>query len=271
MLYRLTLFVQWLARVLPRSLRWGLAGGITQIVYWGWYEKRLATQKNMSVVLGLPRTDPRVRRAARLSWRNYGHYIADFFDLPNHDTSYYLNFFQSSSKWNPNKALDTVETAYKSGRGIMITTAHYGNWDIAGVMVASRFTLHVLAESLPDPKLDELIQQQRCDLGVQVILIEQSLRPFLRLMKENGIMATPIDRPVPPEQGIPITFFGRTAYVPRGLGSLAVRTGSWIIPGYAWYNGLAGYHARAFEPILIEKSGEIQPTLYMQPKSCIMR
>jgi lauroyl/myristoyl acyltransferase len=255
MLYRLTLLSQWLARVLPRPLRWWLGGTITQGVYWIWREKRIATQKNMSVVLDLPMTDPRVRRVARLSWRNYGHYVADLFDIPNHPKEYYHALFDRPP-FTGKEAIDQVEKALQIGHGVLVITGHYGSWDLAGALVAERITINILAEALPDKKLNELFQTQRQALGINIIMIEESLRVMLRVLREGGTLATPIDRPVTKEEGIPVKFFGRIAYVPRGVGALAVKTGAAILPGFAWYDGSQGVFARAFDPVVIEPTGD---------------
>ena len=44
--------------------RHGLASTVTSASYLGWRSKRLVTQENMAKVLGLPASDPRVKRAA---------------------------------------------------------------------------------------------------------------------------------------------------------------------------------------------------------------
>jgi lauroyl/myristoyl acyltransferase len=70
------------------------------------------------------------------------------------------------------------------------------------------------------------------------------------------VLASPIDRAVSKDEGIPITFFGRTTYVPRGIGALAVKTGAAIVPGFSWCNGLNGAFIRTFDPVIIKPTGD---------------
>ena len=83
MVYYLTRFASWLAGRVPRPARLAIAGPITVLVYYAWAAKRRATIANMAQVLGVARSDPRAKRLARRSWRNYGRYVSDFFYLPN--------------------------------------------------------------------------------------------------------------------------------------------------------------------------------------------
>jgi lauroyl/myristoyl acyltransferase len=255
MLYRLMRIAPHVTQMIPRHVRWRLGGIAAVLAYWCWPEKRLATQKNMSVVLDLPVHHPQVRRTARLSWYNYGRVVADYFDLANHSTADYLREFDNAA-YPIGPPLDIVDSLRTQGRGIIIPTAHYGNWDVAGIMVASRNPAYVIAEQLGDERQNRLFQEERRKFGLHVLLIEDGIRPLLKLLKQGEIVATPIDRPMSPEEGVPVQFFGRTAYVPRGLGALAVKMDAVILPGFAWYNDRGGYNAKVFPATMVEKTGD---------------
>ena len=255
MLYWLTLAAQRLTSIMPRGMRWWLGSVVTEVVYWVWTEKRIATQKNMSVVLNLPRSHPQVKRIARLSWRNYGRLVADYFDLSNHTTAEHLAEFNDPI-YSLELALDGVAEAKSGGHGVVLITAHYGNFDKAGILVASRYPLIILAERLANPKLDDLFQEQRRHFGLTLIMVDDAIRPLMRALKSGAIIGTPIDSPLQPNEGIPVQFFGRTAYAPRGIGALAVKYRAAIMPSFSWYNDKGGYSAKVFPPTTIEKTGD---------------
>jgi lauroyl/myristoyl acyltransferase len=102
--------------------------------------------------------------------------------------------------------------------------------------VGSRVPLHVIAETFPDARLNEMVQRQRAELGMTVIPLERSPRRILRILQERGAVATPVDRPLPPDEGVPVRFFGRQCFVPGGFAQLALKTGAAIVPGFAWYD-----------------------------------
>ena len=255
MLYHLVRAGQWLAAHLPRSVRWWLGGTAAQVAYWCVPAKRLATRKNMSVVLSLPLQHPHVQRTARVSWRNYGRFMADFFDLPNHPPAHFLAQLHDMTR-DERGALGLAEAARATGDGVVLASGHFGNWDLAGMLVGSRMPVFAIAEAFADQQLNELIQSQRRNANMTIIPVADALRAMLRHLRQGDVIATPIDRPVAPGEGIPIQFFGKTAYVPRGIGAISAKTGAQIIAGYVWYDRHQGFCIRAFPPVRIVRSGD---------------
>src|SRR5579871_2480585 len=83
MVYYLARLANWLCGKTPRRLRLSIAGAITVLIYYGWFTKRRVTIENYAQILGTSTSDPQARKLARLSWRDFGRYISDFFDMPN--------------------------------------------------------------------------------------------------------------------------------------------------------------------------------------------
>lgn len=262
MLYVLMVIAQTLARIVPTRARWVIGGAVSEGIYWLWPAKRRATQQNMSVVLGLPVEHPEVRRVARLSWRNYGRFSSDLFDISNHTPGFYLDqLTDESGPPAPDgimRAFTLIDESRARGKGVIITTGHYGTWDVAGVMAATRGQLHVIADDLKDKRLNDMIQSQRNRMGMVVVHVSNAAREMLRVLRAGGAVATPVDRPLTAGNGVPVRFFGRTAYVPRAMAAIACRTGAAILPGFAWYDAGGGFTARVFEPRVFEGSSDEQ-------------
>ena len=188
----------------------------------------------MAQVAGVSPDDPRARRLARQSWRNYGRYLSDFFYLPNASREQVMARVRDVSP--APGAFAGLDAAAAAGKGVIIATAHFGAWDIAGVAVASQRPLSVLVDTFTDPRMDDLIQGQRAQFGLQVLRAEKSPRPILRALSENQAVAIVADRPLPEGEGTPITFFGRRCYVPGGVAQLALLSGAPIAVGCARYD-----------------------------------
>lgn len=233
MVYWLTRVASWLMGKIPRRARLALAGPLTTLVYYAWVSKRRVTIANMAQVAGVSPDDPRARRLARQSWRNYGRYLSDFFYLPNASREQVMARVRDVT---PAPGAFVGLDAAASGKGVIIATAHFGAWDIAGVAVASQRPLSVLVDTFTDPRMDDLIQGQRAQFGLQVLRAEKSPRPILRALGENQAVAIVADRPLPEGEGTPITFFGRRCYVPGGVAQLALLSGAPIAVGCARYD-----------------------------------
>jgi KDO2-lipid IV(A) lauroyltransferase len=256
MIYWLTRVLCWAAGRTPRRPRLWLGGALCELVYLLWASKRRITIANMAQVLGLPANDARVRWTARRSWRNYGRYVADFFYLPNASVASIAARLRDTASPPGWRAM--LDRARAGGRALLVPTAHFGNWDVAGVMVGSHIPLHVIAETFADPRQNELIQRQRAALGMTVIPMERTPRRILRVLQAGGAVATPVDRPMPPGEGVPVQFFGRRCYVPGGIAQLALKTDAAIVPGFVYYDEAysPAYYGYAAEPIFPHPTGD---------------
>ncbi len=258
MVYYLTRFASWLAGRVPRPVRLALGGPITVLVYYAWVAKRHATIANMAHVLGVPESDPRAKRLARDSWRNYGRYISDFFYLPNATFDELLARMKYVTP--APGAFIYIDQALAPGKGVILVSFHFGAWDVAAVMVRSHVPIAIIVESFDDPRMDKLVMEQRGKLGLGIIRIEKTPRRILRALQENQVVAVAVDKPVPPDQGVPVTFFGKTCYVPGGIAQLALKSGATILPGYCRYdkNYSETYYLGAMPPIFPHPTGDKQ-------------
>lgn len=234
MVYYLIRFASWIAGKVPRPARLAIAGFVTEMIYLGWVSKRHVTIENMATILGTTPRDPRARRLARASWRNFGRYVSDFIYLPNTTKEDILARLMDTT--SPPGAFALIAEALSHGKGAILVATHFGAYDVAGIAVASRFPVHLIVETIKDARMDKMWQDQRREFGMEVIRIEQSPRQMLRVLQENQIIAVAVDRPLKPGEGVPVTFFGKTCWVPGGMAQIALKTGAAIVPGFCIYD-----------------------------------
>jgi lauroyl/myristoyl acyltransferase len=230
----------------PRHVRHAVASTVTSASYVGWRSKRLITRENLAVVLGAPATSVVVRSAALQTWSNYGRTAAALLCLPYVDmldVDARLQDLTVGGSWR-----DRLETAMAPGKGAIITTGHFGTWDLAGAIAAQHVPLAAVADTFKDAQLNDLLQGHRRDKSVEVIPASAPRRALGQLTA-GGALAIVVDRPVPAARGVEVTFFGRRAYVPAGSATLAVRSGASVMPGYVWYAPGNRYYIRSFPPM----------------------
>jgi lauroyl/myristoyl acyltransferase len=242
-----------LSRWTPQSARHTLGATVGAASYLGWPSKRLVTQLNMAQVTGRPAHDPYVQRLALTSWRNYGRYASDFISFSHLNVDRVEQRLRDLSEgeggWR-----GCIESTLPAGRGAIIATAHFGNWDMAAAIVARFHPISAVAETLSDEQLNKLLQDQRREKGIGIIPMEGSVRRILRLLQQNQFVAIVVDRPVSEDEGIEVTFFGRKTYVPSGPAALALKSGAAIVPGFVWYGHHNEFYSRAFTPIYPQES-----------------
>jgi lauroyl/myristoyl acyltransferase len=236
-----------LAKWTPRPVRRMLGSVISGGSYVGWRSKRLVTIQNIAQVTGRSGSDPYVQRLAFASWRNYGRYAADFMYFPYMDMAAFEAGARDLSEGGTWQSY--LEQALQHGKGLIVSTAHFGNWDLAGALVGLHYPLAIVTETFSDPRLNELLQDQRREKGIFIIPMEGSARRILRVLQEKRPVGLVVDRPLPMGEGTPVQFFGRTTYVPSGPAALAIKTGAPILPGYVWYGHHNQFYIRTFAPI----------------------
>lgn len=223
MQYRLWQLVIALARRLPLRANYAIAALAGAAGYYLWLRGRRAMLANFRHVLpGASAAD--LRRVARRSLANYCRYLSDFVRFPT------LTPDELVSAVHGNDSFAALDAALARGKGAIIVSMHFGNWDLgAGAAAARGYHLTVVAETFRDRRLDQLVVQARERLGMKVVKMEKAGPSLLRALKHNGLLALLIDRPTPGD-GVKIRFFGEEVEVPAGPARLALRSGAAVIP-----------------------------------------
>jgi lauroyl/myristoyl acyltransferase len=205
---------------------------------------------NMHQVLG-PQADSReAARLTRAAFGNYARYMVDLVRLP-HLNPHDLMENVRIEGW------EHVEDAYTVGKGVVFATGHIGNWDMAGAAFAARGRpVSALVETLKPERWNERVQRTRIAAGVKAIPIENGVRDMLVALRKQEGLAVLVDRPLAAD-GVPVTFFGRTTRVPGGAATLALRTGSPVVPAALVRDPLGnGYLAHIGPPIVGQKGDD---------------
>lgn len=148
------------------------------------------------------------------------------------------------------------DEALAAGKGIILMTGHFGNWERAAHSIAaSGYKLTVVARDANDGDLNQSVLRIRQKHGVEVLSRGNAARGILTKLKNNEIVG------ILPDQNsgdIFIPFFGKPCGTLTGLANIHVKTGAPIIPMYSRWIGPGRYEARVhpalapvegFEPI----------------------
>jgi KDO2-lipid IV(A) lauroyltransferase len=180
------------------------------------------------------------------AFANYARYMVDLARMP-HVNPRELRDSIKIEGW------EHMEAAFEVGKGVVFATGHIGNWDLAGAaFAATGRPVSALVETLHPARWNERVQRTRIASGIKAIPIESGVRDMLLALRKRECLAVLVDRPLANE-GVPVTFFGRTTRVPGGAATLALRTGSPVVPAALVRNpGGTGYLARIGPPIVGE-------------------
>ncbi len=121
---------------------------------------------------------------------------------------------------------DQMERARSLGKGVLLVTGHYGNWEIAAASVASRgVPIAAIVRRQGNRLVDERLQQLRRNLGVETIYQGQAPSRVPRILRANGVVGIVGDQDAR-RAGIFVPYFGRLASTHRGPALFALRLGA---------------------------------------------
>lgn len=129
--------------------------------------------------------------------------------------------------------LDVVEKAGREGRGVIILSAHLGNWEIGGsALVARGFPLDVVVARQRNELFDRYLTRSRERLGFGIIARSEGRRGVLAALKAGRLAGILGDQDAR-RAGIFVDFFGRPASTARGPAVLALRSDALIVTLFA--------------------------------------
>jgi len=128
------------------------------------------------------------------------------------------------------KNLDNLKNALDKKNGVLLLTAHFGNWEYLGqFLVCSNLPLSSIAKTQKDPKMDKQINDIRASHGMEVITKGFGLRQAVAALKKNRIIGILNDQDAK-DQGIFIDFLGEQASTPTTISKLHKKYSSPIVP-----------------------------------------
>jgi len=146
------------------------------------------------------------------------------------------------SRLTPEQMLERVEfegadrarQACSSGRGVFLLTAHFGCWEIHGLVHALHLgPIGLMARPLDNPYLNRILERVRERTGNKVIYRRGGIRRTLRALEAGQGVAILIDQHIHGPDAIPVDFFNRPAATTTALAALTARTGALVLPVFA--------------------------------------
>ena len=169
-----------------------------------------------------PQTLDRLVYANMLEFANY---LVEVFRISIVDKSY----LDSHVVYDNFEEFDRIVA---EGKGAIIYTPHFGNWELAGVALHHRgYQLTTIALPQKEPKLEALFNQWRSQHGMDAILLgPESGKGCIRALRQGKILALIADEDYA-GNGIELDFLGEKDIYPIGPAVLSRITGAPVVPG----------------------------------------
>jgi KDO2-lipid IV(A) lauroyltransferase len=147
-----------------------------------------------------------------------------------------------------------IDEALRGG-GTVGLTAHFGNWELLGVLCGVYLPGRVwpVAKRIYFEKFQVLVERFRRRMGLDVIYTDEPPRRMVEALRAGKILVMLPDQNLKAVSGVFVEFFGRPAYTSTAPVHLALATDSKLAAGYLVRDG--GRFRILFHQIPLDRSG----------------
>jgi KDO2-lipid IV(A) lauroyltransferase len=209
---------------------------------------------NIRHVLGPDAPRAQVDRLTRATFDYVAYNYYDLFRLPTLSSAQ-VEAIVTIEGW------ENVEAALSLGKGVVMSSAHFGNIEIVlYAMLMRGVAITIPAERVEPPELYDYLTSLRVSKGLKLIPVDGPMLELFRTLRRGGVAGIAGDRNVT-EGGTVVEFFGAPARLPDGHVHLAMRTGAPLILGFSRRLDRDRFQARFWPHFCIPDEGSDEERL----------
>jgi KDO2-lipid IV(A) lauroyltransferase len=153
------------------------------------------------------------------------------------------------------EGVDALLQAHAMGKGVLVLTGHFGNFEVATVAGLAQFPqahgrFHFVRRPIKPDWLDALVTRRFRSAGFGVLPKRGGLDAILDRLAAGDLIVFPFDQHAERRDGVLVEFFGHPAGTFRSLAVIALTTGAPVVPACSWREA-DGSHVLRFEPALL--------------------
>lgn len=135
--------------------------------------------------------------------------------------------------------LQVIVRALQKNRGLIIFSAHFGNWEWIPLILHTRLgkDIHSIARPMDNALIEKKVKEFREAMGSQVIYKRGSLRTILKRLSANEIVFLLIDQNTVPREGVFVDFFAKKATAITTVSQLYLKKNIPVVPVFLHYEG----------------------------------
>ena len=206
---------------------------------------------NLRRVFGGYIPEAEILKLAQAYYAHYVRFLLEFIRLP----------FMSRERRKAWMRIENVEVALRAhaqGKGILLLTGHFGNFEVSTVAGIGQFPgyrgmFHFVRRPLKPKLLNDFITWRTRQAGFGTLTKRGSLEAILDLLAGGAIVVYVFDQHAGRGNGITVDFFGHPAGTFKSVALIALSTGAPVVPAYSWREPDGSHVLRFEEPLpLIE-------------------
>jgi len=248
MAYYLLKFISAIFCILPRGAAYALGRALGRFALFfvpSWRMKMAVA--NIKDCLGFD--DEKAMEVAKESVVKFGRMAAEVLRFPLMDEKNVDDFVTT-------EGLEYIEEAYQKGKGVIMCTAHFGNWELLGADVGLHgYPILSIARKQNDSSVDSFINEYREKVGQKIAYNrgKEGVLAMGRYLKEKHLLGILFDQDTN-DTGVEAPIFGKKCITPAGPAVFSRTFGSAILPIFMHYDADGSSRAKIYPPLYCERT-----------------
>jgi KDO2-lipid IV(A) lauroyltransferase len=247
--------------ILPRYFCLAIGDALGCLIYRVDRKHRQIAHTNLRIAFGDRYSDAEIGKLARASFRHFGRVFADIIKVRHMKEDKILKLLSI-------KGAENLEKALMKNKGVLIFSAHLGNWEMATAPVSRIGKVNVIARPLDNRLMERELLYRRKKWGARVIYKKNAARAVLRALAANQMVAILIDQNTVRNQAVFVDFFGKTAATTPSLAAFFLKTGAPIVPIFCYPLHNGRYHVRIHPALEISVNGQEEEDILKITQLC---
>lgn len=170
------------------------------------------------------------------SYRNLGITLIELLAFPSYSPDYFRKIIKFQN-------LELIEECAKQGKGVLLLSAHFGNWELVGASLPLFTSVPVSAvvQTQHNEFANKILNKYRGMTGNNLILKDKAAREIVKTLSKGELVGMLADQSGDESKDVYVPLFGRLAATYEAPAALALRFRSPIIIGLVERNNDGTY------------------------------
>jgi len=252
-------------RMVPMGSDWRRVPWIGKFFYHLVPFRRKIVLENLRRVFGTTLSDEEILDLAQSYSAHFIQFFIDWGCSP----------FRSTARKQSLVRVENIESplqAHKRGRGILLLTGHFGNWEVATVSGINQFPqfkglLHFVRRPLKPRWFNDFINRRFWRAGFGTVSHSGSLDRILHLLETGNLVVFVFDQHAGGRDGVVVDFCGHPAATFKSLAILALNTGAPVIPTTTWREPDGSHVLRFEDPLPLVEHDDVSEAIRLNTRA----
>lgn len=206
-----------MAGLFPIKFNITISKWILKILYPLLKSRRRVAKKNLRIAFP-DKSDAELNRLVYASFENLIITFTEIFNISNMSEKQIKEYVQFENS-------QLLQKLYDDGRGLILLSAHYGNWEFMAMAGAYHLNLDMLipVKLLKNWFVDRIINKNRTACGNKVINMDKAAFEMLKQLKSGKAIALLADQSAHENSDIYVSMFGKPTLTYKAPAELALK------------------------------------------------